>query len=188
MSAAVFEYFATSSIAIVRPRIPAPDAAVLLRDDQAEQAGVAEELEEILRVLLRAVDLTGPRLRRAPARACAPSPAAPPSLQEGRNPPAETTGRLRREALPRRAEAVYEALRRCRSMRRRSRSVMPPQTPIFSRRVSAWSRQTSRTGQSRADLLRLEGVVFLGRIEDLRVDAFAAGPFTPTHCYQAGPP
>ena len=56
----MLEYFATSSIAIVRPRIPAPGPAVLLGDHEAEQAGVAEELEEVLRVLGRGVDLARP--------------------------------------------------------------------------------------------------------------------------------
>ena len=60
MSAAVLEYLATSSIAIVSPRIPAPAAAVLLGDHQAEQPGVAEDLEEVLRVGRGGVDLPGP--------------------------------------------------------------------------------------------------------------------------------
>ena len=60
ISAAVFEYFATSSIAIVRPRIPAPGSAVLLGDHEAEQARVAEQVEEVLRVLGGGVDLAGP--------------------------------------------------------------------------------------------------------------------------------
>ncbi len=39
-------------------------------------------------------------------------------------------------------------LRRCRTMRRRSRSVVPPQTPSRSRWASACSRQSWRTGQT----------------------------------------
>ena len=61
ISAAVFEYFATSSIASVRPRIPAPAAAVLLGDHEPEQAGVAEELEEVLRVRRRSVSISRAR-------------------------------------------------------------------------------------------------------------------------------
>ena len=62
MRAAVFEYLATSSIAMVSPRIPAPAPAELGRDAQAEQAGVAEHLEQVLRVLAGLVDLPGPGL------------------------------------------------------------------------------------------------------------------------------
>ena len=70
ISAAVFEYFATSSMAMRQAEDPGAAAAVLLRDAQPEQAGVAEQLEEVLRVLARLVDLAGPRLdlvlRQAP--------------------------------------------------------------------------------------------------------------------------
>ncbi len=46
-------------MAIVRPRIPAPPAAVLLRDHQTEQPGVAEDLEHVLRIGRVGVDLAG---------------------------------------------------------------------------------------------------------------------------------
>jgi hypothetical protein len=51
MSAAAFEYFATSSMAIVRPRMPAPL--------QAGETDVDEEREQVVGVLLALVDLAG---------------------------------------------------------------------------------------------------------------------------------
>ena len=60
MSAAVFEYFATSSIAIVRPRIPAPEPPYSSGMHRPGEAGVDEQVEEVLGVLVGVVDLAGP--------------------------------------------------------------------------------------------------------------------------------
>ena len=60
ISAAVFEYLATSSIAMREAEDPGAAAAVLLGDDEAEQPGVAEDLEDVLRVGGVGVDLAGP--------------------------------------------------------------------------------------------------------------------------------
>ncbi len=62
ISAAVFEYLATSSMAMVRPRMPAPGPAELGGQAQAEQVGVAEGVEDVLGVLPGRVDLPGPGL------------------------------------------------------------------------------------------------------------------------------
>ena len=66
ISAAAFEYLATSSMAMVRPRMPAPGPAQLGRKAQPQQVGVPEGLEDVRGVLAGGIDLTGPRLRPCP--------------------------------------------------------------------------------------------------------------------------
>ena len=51
--------------------MPGAAAAVLLGDHQAEQPGVAEHLEDVLRVGGVGVDRAGPGARSCPGRACA---------------------------------------------------------------------------------------------------------------------
>ena len=58
--AAVLEYLATSSMAMVRPRMPAPDPPSSVGQAQAEQVGVPEGVEDVLGVLTGRVDLAGP--------------------------------------------------------------------------------------------------------------------------------
>ena len=86
MSAAAFEYFATSSIAIVSPRIPAPEPPYSSGTQSPVRPGVDEQLEEVLGVLARSRRSRGLAARPAPGRACGRSPGAPRARATGRSP------------------------------------------------------------------------------------------------------
>ena len=66
MSAAVFEYLATSSMARVRPTMPGPAAAVFLGMHNPSRPASREQRKEVVRVRPGLVDLAGPGLDLLP--------------------------------------------------------------------------------------------------------------------------
>ena len=138
ISAAVFEYLATSSMARVRPMIPAPPPPQLLRDAQPEQAGVAEDLEQVLGVLAGLVDLPGPGLHLVLGDLAAGLPAArqllgelevhAPDRTRGTAPASPQERRPRRPVTPVRVDRTSSPSRGWRRPVRRASSAQSPRT------------------------------------------------------------
>ena len=144
MSAHVLEYFATSSIATVSPRMPAPEPPYSggMQSPRSPASRNAANTSSGYSPVSSISRARGCTLSRASRRTDDRSSRQ--SLRRGRSPPCEAT----RSSQQRSSGAVSRQalLRRWRTIRRRSRSESPPHTPSRSRAASEYSRQDCRTG------------------------------------------
>ena len=150
MRAAACEYFATSSMAIVRPRIPAPAPPSSSGMHRPVRPASTKRSKRSWGYSLGRVDLA--RTRRdtllgelADGRLELRELGRQIELHRSRLPavPLDRPFADGGQPAPRARQAVR---RRWRTSRRRSRAVIPPHTPSFSRAEMANSRQASRTG------------------------------------------
>ena len=162
MSAAVFEYLATSSMAMVSPRMPAPDPPYSSGMHSPSRPASRNSLEEVLGVLAGVVDLAGARLDLVlgePAN----------RLLELRSSSREVE--IHARTLPGAAiRRTCGAGGSCGGAHARWRR---PRRPSRSRFASAYSRHASRTGQAAQIALAVVGILIRDGVKDVGIEAAA---------------